>query len=174
MPAQQRLHADHLAVRETDLRLVVQAELVFGDRAPQLGFELLAALDLALHRLDEEAVGVAAVRLGAIERDVGVAQQLVRIGVVVGKDRDADADAGVHLVAVAADRLEQAGDDALRHVARIDRPVEAGQDDRELVAADPRDRIGVVDDALQAARAGTQQGVAGRVAERVVDVLEVV
>ena len=73
-----------------------------------------------------------------------------------------------------ADRLEQARDDALRDVAGVDRPIEAGQDDREVVAADPRHRIGIVDDALQAARTGAQQGVAGRMAERVVDVLEVV
>ena len=93
MPAHQRLHADHLAVGEADLRLVMQREFVPDDRTPQLGFQFLAALDLALHRLDEEAVGVAAVRLGPIERDVRVAQQLVGIGVVVGKDRDADAGA---------------------------------------------------------------------------------
>ena len=71
----------------------------------------------------------------------------------------------------AVERVRRADhlDDALRQ--RLDARAALGRDlqDRELVAAEPRDRVDLAHAAAQPLRHVTQQLVAGRVAERVVD-----
>ena len=102
VPAQQRLdRADPLSLH-IDQRLVVENELVSLERMAHLVFERLARLQLLVHRGLEETHRAAAGLLGAVERDVGAFQQLVRI--VAGRfgHRDADADPDVELLPVDA------------------------------------------------------------------------
>ena len=65
-------------------------------------------------------------------------------------------------------------DDAVREQPRSVRLVDAGQQYRELVAAQPRHRVAVADAGLQPFGYLLQQVVAHRMAQRVVDLLEVV
>ena len=61
-------------------------------------------LTAGVHLRLEEAVGAAAVGFGAIHRQVGVFQQLVEIGAVLRRQRDADAGVGGDLMPEAFDR----------------------------------------------------------------------
>ena len=92
---------------------------------------------------------------------------------VVRRERDADADAGIDLLPVDLDRLGNDLDQPARQRARRLRARIALQD-REFVAAEPRDRVVLADRAADALRDGAEQLVADRMAERVVDALEVV
>src|SRR3546814_15507357 len=65
-------------------------------------------------------------------------------------------------------RLER-GDDPARGLVGVLRCVEAFQHDRELVAAQPRHRVPLAHQFLQARGRGAQEAVAGGVAEGVVD-----
>ena len=108
VPAHQRLHAVHVAGGQVDLGLVVHDELVTGQCGPQL-----------LHRLQPSgkvgfvstAVDVMAVggSLGLVHGDVGLAQQGVQVGAVVGEQGDPDADAAVQRDVLQGERLSQGG-----------------------------------------------------------------
>ena len=84
VPAQQRFAGGNPAGFEIDQRLIEQLELFVGQRLAQIKFQNAARLDGLRHFVAEEAEGAAAVRLGAIERHVGVLQQ--RIGADAGGD----------------------------------------------------------------------------------------
>ena len=91
VPAQQRLAADDPVVADVDQRLVVQLELAAHERLAQVDLQRAARLHARVHLRLEEAVGAAAVGLGAVQRHVGVLQQLIRLGAVVRRHGDADA-----------------------------------------------------------------------------------
>ena len=92
---------------------------------------------------------------------------------VVRRERDADAGAGIDLLPVDLDRVRDDLDQPARQRAGRLRARIALQH-RELVAAEPRDRVVLADRAADALRDGAQQLVADRMAERIVHALEVV
>ena len=99
------------AVVEADDRLVVQLELVGGDRALQVGAQLQAREHALVHRRLEQAVAALAVALGDVHRGVGVADELVGVGGDLAlDDRDAEAASGRRApsgpAAAAPERLE--------------------------------------------------------------------
>src|ERR1700678_1684847 len=59
-PAQQRLAACDGLGLGVDLRLIVEFEFLVGDRAPQLELQQTPFLNAGVHRVFEEAIGVAA------------------------------------------------------------------------------------------------------------------
>ena len=75
LPAQQRLEPGQLAVAERVLRLVVERELAPLQRVVQAA--LRRQRRHALHRPIVEHGARAAVRLGAVHRQIGVAHQLI-------------------------------------------------------------------------------------------------
>ena len=173
-PPQQRFEtADFIAV-QVDERLVVQLELAVGETLSEIELEDAARLDLAIHLGLEEMRGAATFGLGAIESHVGVAQQRVGAVAVAGGKRDADAGADHDLVAAhlvgPADGLDQLRGERARLVGIAERRLHDG----EFVAAQTRHQIAVAQAAAQAVGDRLQQLVADRVAERIVDALEVV
>ena len=114
--------------------------------------------------------------LDLVHRRVGVAQQRVGVVRIVRVDRDADRGADLELGVGDRKRLQQRRLDLLgdRLGGQPRVAVEVGQQDQELVAALAREQVGRAHDAAQAHRDPPQQLVAGGVAERVVDGLEVV
>ena len=76
LPTQQRLDPDHAEVVEVVDRLVGEAELIVDECRTEVELELHAAGDLGLHLGEEDLVAVLAGRLGVVQRDVGVAQEL--------------------------------------------------------------------------------------------------
>ena len=173
-PAQQRLDAGDPAALEVALRLVVDGELVGGEGLAQLALEQAGTARHEVHLRREEAAAVAAVRLGPVHRELGVLEQPVG-GLAVGREqRDADAGAGVELLAVEHERLAEAVDQAARQRARLVRAPDLGLQDRELVAAEPADRVGLAQAGVQPLGDRLEQQVAAGQTEGVVDALEAV
>ena len=174
LPADQRLAAGDPSVLEVDERLVVELELPVGERHPQRELEGPPRLHPRVHFRLEKPVGAASIGFGAIKRHVGVLQQLGGVDPVTRRERDADAGVYDHGMTVKlAGRLHRLADPP-----RQDRGVvgllDAGQDDGEFVAADPRHGIDLANAIAQARRNRLEQLVADLVPERVVDALEVV
>ena len=173
-PAQQRFAAGHLVAAQIDQRLVVDFEAAVGHRLAQILLHGQPGLGAGVHRRLEEAVGAAAAGLGAVHRQIGVLDQLVEIGAVLRRQRDADPGVGRQLMAEAL-------------VGLADRVVDPRDEFHDLVGAltpvwitansSPPSRAIrslVPDAALDAAGDGLQQFVADMMAERIVDALEFV
>ena len=84
VPAQQRLERANAVVLEVEQRLVVELELIALDREAKVGFELTALLRALVEALLEKGVGAAPGFLGAVQRQVGIAQQGFAIAAVLG------------------------------------------------------------------------------------------
>ena len=89
-------------------------------------------------------------------------------------EADADARARVDLLAVDLELTLERAEDPPRDVRRLLGVLDPVEQDGELVAAEARDGVGRAHRCLEPARDLLQDGVAGRVAEAVVDRLEVV
>ena len=116
----------------------------------------------------------ATLRLGVIEREIGVLQQVLGVARVLREDRDADRRAdGQGFLAKLHRAVEQAAQ-LLADQPRFRRVVDVLAQDDKLVAAEPRNqRIGRHLE-FQLLRRDAQDLVADRVAVDVVDVLEAV
>ena len=173
-PAQQRLAAGDPVVLQVETRLIIDLEAAIDDRLAQIHFENAARADLGVHFRFEKTIGAAAGGLGRIHCEIRILQDLVEIGTVLRRQRDADAGVGGDLVAEAfigrTDRLEDAAEQ-IHDVVRVPHP---GLNDGELVAAKPGDEIGFLHAAAETERHRFEQLVADHVSERVVDALEFV
>ena len=175
VPADQRLGADNrLAVRRID-RLVGEPQLAATiECCAQLALDQPSARQDVVHVAGKNLVAAATVLLCLIERDVGLAQQVVGIRAGVGRHCDADACADEHLVAHQQERpaevIQQLGAQIL---GGADVP-DVDQYDGEFVAAEAGNGVDLPDAGFEAARGLAHQFVAGRVAERIVDGLEAV
>jgi len=149
IPANQGFKTRHLAAAQIDDRLVIHLELAGEQRLAQIELERVMRLHLRIHFGLEEMMRAAPFALGAIERHVGVAQQLVGLFAVGRRDRDADADADHHLLAGNIERLGNRRDDAAGEFARLRRPG-AHLDNGEFVATKARNRVGAANGSLQA------------------------
>ena len=145
VPAHQRFDADDAAGGEADLRLVMQHELPLGDGAAQARLERQPLHGAALHVVRAELVRVAARFLGAVHRAVGVAQQRLRVGAVVGIERDADAGGDFDRRPGDRQRLLDRAAHFLGDVDRVLGLAQLGEDDRELVAAEARHGVVLAD-----------------------------
>src|SRR5262249_17758156 len=91
VPAQQRLKADDIAGANVLLGLINQSQLVMRNGATKIVLELPAITRGLAHGGLKKSVDAAAFILGAVESRVGMSQQRVPIGGVVGTDGNADA-----------------------------------------------------------------------------------
>ena len=179
VPAQQRLRTDDRAIGQRDLGLEVDAELVLGQAAAQVGLQRHAVARALTEVFGVELVARATAGLGGEQRGVGLLHQGVRVGIGGGRaggvaHGDADAGRDEDVVAVDAAQRRQRFDQAQRDPVQL-RVVDAVVDQHgEFVAAEPRDRVLAAQAGAQALRHHHQQPVTRGVAERVVDVLEVV
>ena len=141
VPARQRLDADDIVAAGVDDRLIGRGQLAALDRVQQIAFEQLAVRQIGIHRRVIDAGAVAALVLGAIERHVGVTQNVGCIAGVAIENRDADRGADDDVIAVdrirRADRRDDASGNRLQRIG-VGRAV---GDDGEFVAAEPRDEI---------------------------------
>ena len=172
-PPDQCLEPGQLAGGEGDDRLVGQRERVAGHRFLQRGLQLPPPDQPgAQHRLVAAPLPLAR-RLGGVQGQVGVPEQFVGVGTVLGRG-DPDGDRGEHGPAGEHERLGERRDHPVG--GRLDRRRLGGIGDehRELIPAQPRRGVALTDQAEQPHRGGHQQLVADTVAHRVVDDLEVV
>jgi hypothetical protein len=100
VPAKQALGADHFAGLRLDDRLVVELELLSLERAPQRHLDLqpFGAPRGELGREEPEAVPPELLRV--VHRRIGVLEQRLRVGSILGMDRESEAAAHVDVVAL--------------------------------------------------------------------------
>ena len=173
-PAQQSLGADHLAGGDVDARLVDEEQLAAADALAQLGGQRGGGGGVLVEQRREELVAVAAALLGAVHGDVGEPHQRADLLAVLRHAGDADARAGEQLAALCVVRPAELVDQLLRHRGGLARLGDVLQQHAELVAADARDEVVAAHRGAQARGDHLEQAVAHLVAERVVDLLEVV
>ena len=164
VPANQRFQRNDLLAVAVEDRLVVQHQLVAFERVVEALFEREAAAVALVHAGREHLGLIAAQLLGAVHRAIGAFEERLDVIAVARKDADPDRCRDEQLVAFDAERMRERLQDFSRHsgdglaARRID------EKDRELVAAEPRDRVGRAHATLQARRDLVQQRVAERVA----------
>src|SRR6267378_174556 len=113
IPAQQRLAAADTIVAEIDDRLVFDLELAVPERLAQVLLKLAARMHQRIHHRLEEAIGAAALRLGAVKREIGALEELIGVMTVIGRYRNPDAGADLDVVTIQiiglADRRQDGG-----------------------------------------------------------------
>src|SRR5271167_1467354 len=100
VPAQQRLEPDDPPGAQFDLRLIVQFELVADMGAAQFVGDQHALLDLRVEAGIVEAVAVAAVFLGSVEREIGLDHHGVGTGDIRRVAGNTDTRRDMHDIAV--------------------------------------------------------------------------
>ncbi len=162
------------SLREIVLRLEVQTQLGAFEGVPQIMLDPFPRIHLCRHLRGEELVGIPAVGLRPVEREVGVAQEGVGVGPVRRADGDPDAGADGDLVAFDEEGRGELLNDLARHRRGIFRAAQRCDDQGELVAAQPGRRIGVANTVPKPCRHRRKQAVADRMAKGVVHILELI
>lgn len=174
LPTHQRLDTAHPAAHQVDDRLVVQAELVVGQRQAQAVFDLQPVDGGIVHFLVEELEVVPPGHLGVVHGGIGILHQRLAIDAIGGIDGDTDTRRCVQVEAADLVGTTNVENQLFGHEGNRRAVVDAGQHDHELVATEPGDDIAVAHGFLQAVRHFDQQLVADMMAQGVVDHLETV
>jgi diguanylate cyclase (GGDEF)-like protein/PAS domain S-box-containing protein len=173
VPADQRLERRYLTRYRIHDRLEMELELASLDRPPQIRLQVQAQQRVLVHlRAEEDMAGLAG-SLGHVHGDIRAPQQLFGERNPRLAEGDADARADHHLPPVNAQRLMQGRMDPVDDGQRF-RQIAIVEQDGELVAPEPGDRVTCPDTPGQPLRHRDQDRIAGTVAERVVDPLEVI
>ncbi len=159
-PAHQRFGTGHDAVVQAVLGLVENQELSVVQRPAHVLRHLVLVNDLPVHALGEELEVVAAGVLRLIHGDVGVLDERFRVTAVVGKDGDADAHRGAHLMALDQIRFGEGGGELAGDRFGRGDVIQILQQHRELVAAEPGDDVAVAHGVADAPTGGDQQPIA--------------
>ena len=157
VPADQGLDTGEAPGRELELRLVVQHELAPLQRLAQLALEPPARLRLLVHGRLEEAGLVTALGLGAVEGQLGMLEQRVRVWPVLREQGDADAGREMDLLAGEVERRGQGGQDLVGQGGDIGDLAALRLDQHELVAAEPGQGVGGADRGADPLADGAQQ-----------------
>src|ERR1700733_8579828 len=172
LPADACLESCHLACAEVIDRLVEQRELTVGECCVQLHLEHASSLDHGAHVRVEQCVAVLAGGLGGVQRELGVAQQIVGVRVAAKRQANAGRHEEVGTEVRELERLVQSLDDASCECVQT-RPAGSGLDqDHELVIAEATDGVAGAHHRVDAFGHVLQQLIAGVVAEPLVDVFE--
>ena len=149
LPARERLDAGDRARADVELGLVVQHELAVANRARQLREQLEARRVVAVELLVVEGMRRSGL-LGHVHRDIGALQEHVDVAAVRGEARHADAGLDVERQAIGLERQLERGEDALERLVEIGRGLgKLADEDAELVAAQPRDRVAAAQHRLE-------------------------
>ena len=109
LPAQQRLHRDHLPRAQIELGLVVQQQLVTTQRAVQVVLTIDPGHHLVAQRIVEEAHLPTAGALRAVHGGVGLAEQLTPIAMPADQ-RDTHARRDPQLARADHEGIDQRGE----------------------------------------------------------------
>ena len=174
VPAQQGFSSGQRAGFEMDRGLIEQEEFLPIERVPQAGFDGQSLDHSDVHIAFKKLEIVATFLLGAVHRGIRILDQGFRILTVRGIDTDADAGGHKQLVFVQSVRSGQCCENFIGDRGRIFSKPVLGHQDHEFVAPLPAHRVGSPDTGTQPVGNGLQQCVAGDVAERIVDLLEII
>ena len=122
----------------------------------------------------EKPPGATPLLLRAVQREIGVPHQLQGMRAVVRRNRDADADTDIGLVALQVIGLADHLDDTPCEHGGVHRTRNTQLQDRELIPAETRHRVAFAYGIHQARCDSAQQSVAHGMPQRIVDRLEAV
>ena len=142
VPAQERLEAHDLARLDGELGLVEEAQLVLGDGLAQVGLEVELLHGRRSRFEVEDLEASPAFSLGAVEGDVGAAEEISRAVDAGLTEGDADADGEEELVSFDQDGPVHGPDQALGDVRRFGDVFQVIHEYDELVAAEAREGVG--------------------------------
>ncbi len=172
LPAQQRLDADEMFVREVHERLVDDLELAALQRHAHVGLEPNPLDRLLVHTRHEDLVAAARLALGLVHGDVGIAEHGHRVVVARFTAHDADARGHEEGAILDLDRLDDGRADALRGGDGIVDAARILDEDGELVASESGGRVLDAQDGPKPSGDLDEHVVTGVVSQCVVDGLE--
>ena len=117
-PAQQRFQADHPFFRDIDQRLVINLKSVLNIGGPQQRFHVAAGLGAFIHLRFEESISAAPFGFGGVHGKIGALEQILRLVIAFGRNRNADASADIELIAVNLVRTPDQFDQPVREHGR--------------------------------------------------------
>ncbi|KAF0133222.1 MAG: hypothetical protein FD152_1688, partial [Xanthobacteraceae bacterium] len=173
-PADQRLAGGDRQGLQVEQRLEVDSELVVLEGLTQVHLDGTARLRAAVHLFLVEVQDAFAAGLGATERHVGALQQLVGIAAIARRQGDSDRSAADDRLVIDLGDRGQGFDDPRRQAGHLVDGPAAVLEHHELVGAEARHDVAVTNREAQPVRDLHEDRVARRVAQRVVDLLEVV
>ena len=173
-PSQQRLKSSDRSGAHIDQWLIEQLKLPGLERFAKVEFEQAPRLHLRVHFGLEQSVDGAAVDLRAIQRQIGILQELITVRPVLRGKGNADAGACHDLVASHVERCVEQLKHPVGESDCLGRLLDRRQDDGELVATQPRHGVRFTRVLHQPFCDDLQQRIANRMSERVVDLLELV
>src|SRR5262249_7283275 len=135
--AQQRFRADHRIVRQANLGLEVELELVLREGAPELEVEAPPRLRLRAQDRQEETADAPAGRFRLVEREVGVGDQFLDFVAVVASARAPRVAFDVQPVLFDRLRLEKPPQHRIDDLADDARVAAVREYDDEFIAAEP-------------------------------------
>ena len=172
-PAGERLEAPNLAVRDIDDRLVEDSQGLGLYCLAQVRLQPQAGHDPPVHgRVEDGGLG-RSLALRVVHRDVRVAKELARPALRM-VDGDADARAHHQLTPLDPEWLAERGLSAARDLLGLLDRLDPVEEDRELVAADPGDRVTGTEACRKPACSRYQELVADGVVEAIVYDLEAI
>ena len=175
LPAHERLDPrHHVDPVQDQVGLVVDAQLAMLDRVADLGLELDPLVGPLTRLLVEQLEARTSPVLGSVHRGVRLPDDRVGRHRGVVDQRDADADRRGQRRAVHLDRLAGGLGDAVGDEHHLALGCEPLEQEREFVAAEARHRVHRAQQRAQPFPQGGEHAIAGGVAARVVDLLEVV
>ena len=140
----------------------------------QLGTELVSCADGRVHARVEDRKARLSIRLRHVHRDVGVADNLLRVATGVAGAGDPDAGGDGHGLAAEHVRHPEVAHEPFRHGARAPQVGQIAGKDGELVATQPCDEVTLPDEPPDSIGDRDEELVSGGVTHAVVDDLEVV
>ena len=99
-PADQCLDALHAPVSERERWLIKELKAAMLDCMAQTALDAESRPELQVHIAGVKSVLTASLALGAIERQVGVAEQQIGVGTVLWEQSDPDAGVDIELTAL--------------------------------------------------------------------------
>jgi hypothetical protein len=141
-PAHQRLEACEVHVGQPCDRLVMNLDLVPLDGAAEFGFEHHEFGALILHGRNEEFDRLGAAALGLVKGYCRILHQLLGGEARFAHVRDADRGGEEEFLVVELDRTGHGLDQGLGEAADVALVGDLVEEDRELVARHPRNRVG--------------------------------
>ena len=155
IPAKQGFHGDHPACFDAADRLVVQRERILLQRTAEASLDVELSLSRRVHRLREELVVVPSAAFCPVHRHVRVPDERLGVLPVEREDRDSNARGYRDFAAIENERLAKCLEEAPDDRARAQSVGQLRDQKRELVTAQPRDRL------LQPVRFGARDGIGG-------------
>jgi hypothetical protein len=171
-PEGRRFKANHRATLEIEAGLVDGADVAAVQGGAQVSLELVALPDLAIHLGFEESQRGAPFRLGAIQRDIRLAQSLFRHCCIVWHDGDADSGANLVLQRAGGNRHFQRLDHAQCHIGGGFRADQMARQNRKFIPAESGEQITAAHGGQQPLCDDDQHLVADGMAVNIVDLLE--